>query len=792
MHYDSPAQRRRITPAHAFFLGALIALCALAPAILPYGGRYVTRGDFIEQQLPFILEARRILRGGPGGYSFATLLGSPAIGSYAFYTLGSPFVWPLALLPEALIPYGISVMAVLKHAVCALCAFLYLHRMVKDGQLALLGGVLYTFSSFTVVNTQFYHFTEVIAFFPLILWALEIAMSDAPRPGLLALCCGLNALTNYYFMLGSALLTALYFFFRFFSDDWRAARSLRRVCAVVFECGVGCALSGVILLPAMRFMLSITRTGAGDTPLMAMRYTPAVLLERLRALLMPIESNVVHAYYGDASSWSSTACYLPAFGLTGACVFLFAQRAQRWLKALLAALLAASCVPALCGAFALFTNVSYTRWWYGLALLLTLATLYALRDVARRRAWGLALCACAALTLVLTVPFLLPEGALAALPERLASVIRNRRTGAYAASAFRILSIALTLLGGGAMLLIAASPSRYPRVLALVCLTAAIQYAGYIAVGDSQLLSGGSEAGRGVYTLSEIAQPTLSALDLPEPEGYTRIDYSPKLRNYGLLRGQSSLTCFSSLRASSVGRFIAMAGMGFDESTTVTPTLRDPALYALLSVSEYHQWPEDAARGDAVPEGFLYSHEENGASVYASRDAVPMGFLQTTYTGTHHQRMDRETVGTVMLAAVTLDDAQIEALGDQLSGMQKLDVYAIPGWQESAARLRANSCDAFAVTTSGFTAHIDAKEAGLLVFTIPYDRGFSATVDGQTEEIILCDVAFMGVFVTPGEHEIVFTYRTRGIALGIAMSIAAAVLLSAYVLLVRKKKLKTI
>ena len=31
--------RSRITGAHAFCLGALLALIALAPAILPYGGR---------------------------------------------------------------------------------------------------------------------------------------------------------------------------------------------------------------------------------------------------------------------------------------------------------------------------------------------------------------------------------------------------------------------------------------------------------------------------------------------------------------------------------------------------------------------------------------------------------------------------------------------------------------------------------------------------------------------------------------------------------------------------------
>lgn len=78
--------RPRITCAHAFCLGALLALIALAPAILPYGGRYVTRGDYIEQQLPFILETRRILRGGLNSFSFNTFLGAPAVGSYSFYT----------------------------------------------------------------------------------------------------------------------------------------------------------------------------------------------------------------------------------------------------------------------------------------------------------------------------------------------------------------------------------------------------------------------------------------------------------------------------------------------------------------------------------------------------------------------------------------------------------------------------------------------------------------------------------------------------------------------------------
>ena len=48
----SSLQRRRITGAHAFFLGALLALFALAPAILPYGGRFVTRATSSSSSFP--------------------------------------------------------------------------------------------------------------------------------------------------------------------------------------------------------------------------------------------------------------------------------------------------------------------------------------------------------------------------------------------------------------------------------------------------------------------------------------------------------------------------------------------------------------------------------------------------------------------------------------------------------------------------------------------------------------------------------------------------------------------
>ena len=451
----------------------------------------------------------------------------------------------------------------------------------------------------------------------------------------------------------------------------------KNVFMLIFECGAGCALAGVLLCPAMLFMLSITRTGAGDTPLLAQHYTFSVLLERLRVLLMPIESNVVHAYYGDAGSWRSTAAYLPVFGMTGAAVFAFAQKKQRWLKLLLLTLLICSAVPVLCGVFALETNVGYTRWWYGLALMTTLATLYALQPFAEKTdapnsSFLRAFAALTALVLLLTVPFMLPESLLTTLSAkggvvgRIGQVPLNRRGGAYASNAFRMLSVCATLLGGGAMLFVLIRKPRFAVTLALVCSVAAAQYAGYILVGDENLLSGGDVAGEGLYTLPEIAEPTLKAAAAPDMAEWQRIDYGKKIRNYGLLRGASSLTAFTSLRSSTVGRFVSMAGFGYDESTTVCPPDGGAALRALLSVKAYYRLDDTP-----VPDGFVYDHDENGVAVYRNPNALPMGFLQTACTGTYHQRMDSQTTPTVLLAAVTLDDDELAAYQPR---MQTLDV----------------------------------------------------------------------------------------------------------------------
>ena len=71
----------------------------------------------------------------------------------------------------------------------------------------------------------------------------------------------------------------------------------------------------------------------------------------------------------------------------------------------------------------------------------------------------------------------------------------------------------------------------------------------------------------------------------------------------------------------------------------------------------------------------------------------------------------------------------------------------------------------------------------LVFFSIPYDKGWSATVNGKTVEVEKVNVGFMAVPVKSGESEIVFTYKTPGLSTGITVSLATVVMLVAYIAL---------
>ncbi len=79
----------------------------------------------------------------------------------------------------------------------------------------------------------------------------------------------------------------------------------------------------------------------------------------------------------------------------------------------------------------------------------------------------------------------------------------------------------------------------------------------------------------------------------------------------------------------------------------------------------------------------------------------------------------------------------------------------------------------------------------LVFFSIPWDKGFTAYVDGVETPIEKVDYGFMAILVPEGEHSIRFVCKPYGIEARIAASIAG-ILLAAGVAVYDHKKNKLV
>ena len=81
----------------------------------------------------------------------------------------------------------------------------------------------------------------------------------------------------------------------------------------------------------------------------------------------------------------------------------------------------------------------------------------------------------------------------------------------------------------------------------------------------------------------------------------------------------------------------------------------------------------------------------------------------------------------------------------------------------------------------------DLKNKGLMVFSIPYSKGWSAYVDGVKCQVVQANVMYMALPLSPGTHHIILKYETPYLRVGIFVSFMALVILIGIVIY-RKRK----
>jgi uncharacterized membrane protein YfhO len=80
-----------------------------------------------------------------------------------------------------------------------------------------------------------------------------------------------------------------------------------------------------------------------------------------------------------------------------------------------------------------------------------------------------------------------------------------------------------------------------------------------------------------------------------------------------------------------------------------------------------------------------------------------------------------------------------------------------------------------------------AHEPGLAVFVEQYDRGWQATVDGQSARLLRANLIMRALPIVAGTHRIVLEFRTPGLRAGAVLSVASLLVLGLLWLAGRRK-----
>ena len=362
----------------AFLYGIGIALVFFLPFIIWDNGYFLFYGDFNVQQVPFYQMCHDAIRSGNIGWSWTTDLGANFIGSYTFYLLGSPFFWLTLPFPSEAVPYLMGPLLILKFGCASLTGFIYLKRYVRTPDYAVLGGLLYAFSGFSVYNIFFNHFHEAIIVFPLLLWSLDEYMATKRR-GVFALLVFASCFMNYYFFVGQVVFCVIYFFLRLAVKDWRIG--LRDFALLACEAVLGLLCSCVLLIPTVLCVIQNPRIDNPPNGWSALLYSwNQRYVHILECFFFPPDIPARPNFTPDSEAkWASLGAWLPLFSMTGVFATMQARR-KSWVKTLLPILFLMAFVPVLNSAFQMFNSGYYARWFYMLTLMMSLATVTALEN----------------------------------------------------------------------------------------------------------------------------------------------------------------------------------------------------------------------------------------------------------------------------------------------------------------------------------------------------------------------------------------------------------------------------
>lgn len=745
----------------AFVIGCLPFLVSAVSFVARNDWIFYLYGDFNNQQIPFtVYLSENISDLYFPRFDFNAGAGLDYLNAYSFYNLFSPFTLIYALLPREAVIYAFTFVTALKFGCCSLAACIYISRFCKTSEYALIGAVLYTYSGYQMVNLVF-HYMDALAFFPLLLAALEAAVTEKRR-GIFGAAVFLCAVTNYYLFGIEVIFIVLYFFVRLTDRSFRIG--LKDFFCLAAESVLGVMAAGIVIIPSAVYIINSPRLGEPFHSLteMLVYETPWRYLRILQSVFMMPDlqgyTNFFpdyHGLYPHGSRWSSQGMYIPLFGVSGFIAYMSANK-KSWQTKLTALCLIFAFVPVLNGIFSLGSSVYYARWMFAPVLIMSAMTACALENEPKHFKAGLAVNG-AAVLLIMIFTIIFPMDKLSMWEEN-----------AYYSNVQKWAQLVMTLMGliiAFLLVMVVKRDDSYKKCI----LAASVLFA--FAVSEVTILF---DMGDAPYPEMIPAGITGSFPDIEQTDYGSRTITDDTMTNKNLLWKTGTSYTFNS----TVSPYVYEYCLALDISTGDIP--ENYPTQCLMSVKELIVYNPLRGQGmdiSNIPvsmgltDMFRLSEEKGMYAYYENTNFIPMGFCYDyCISKEDFLSLDAEVRGRLMLKAMVVED--VSAVSEFLSPIPEEEIYVLDDEEFSEECAKRAETYAYSCTTDdrSYTAKIALDEPELVFFSTAYDEGFTAYVDGEKTDIINANFGFQAIPVPAGEHTIRVEYYSPWRDIGIASS----------------------
>ena len=506
----------------------------------------------------------------------------------------------------------------------------------------------------------------------------------------------------------------------------------------------------------------------------------------LQCLFFPPDIPARPNFTPDSNAkWASLGAWLPLFSMSGVIAWLQTQK-RDWLKRLLIILFFMAMVPILNSAFQLFNSSYYARWFYMLTLMMSLATVRSLESVQvdwkRSIKWTMGITAAIAIPIAFIPQEISNDDG--TTTTRFGLMQYPDRFWIYVAIAFA--SLLLLII---ALRFLKRDRKMFYRVTMVSVSVITVIYAAYL-IGLGKAQSYDTHNFIIPYSLNQGED-----IDLPDSDVESRIDIYEGMDNQAMFWQMPTIQAFHSIVPGSIMEFYPSIGVTRDVGSR--PETDVYGLRALTSTrwlfdytGDTEEFESSTNSSDTKMPGWSFYDTQNGFDIWENRYFIPYGFTYDQYmTREQYDNIAESSRHLALLKAIVLEDDAVERNKDILTQAPTDSFrYGEADYYQDCLNRKSDTCSTFTRDNYGFTATYTAgAQDELVFFSVPWEAGWSATVNGEEAIIEKVNVGFMAVRVPANtESTIRFNYTTPGLKAGALITVGFLLLFVAYLILMRK------